>query len=133
MAKTIAVDFDGVIHSYEKGWDDGTIYGTAIKGAFMGIRQLMNLGYSVYIFTSRNPMDVVNWMQEQTGEKNDEPLAYIFKVKKIAWFTKFWESKDTVGVTDRKLPAVAYLDDRALRFVDWEHTINFFTQKPPRK
>ena len=30
--KTIALDFDGVIHNDTKGFHDGTIYGNPIKG-----------------------------------------------------------------------------------------------------
>jgi len=29
---TIAVDFDGVIHQYSKGWEDGSIYDKPVKG-----------------------------------------------------------------------------------------------------
>ena len=39
--KTIAIDFDGVIHKYSKGWHDGTIYDKANEGAFEFIRELM--------------------------------------------------------------------------------------------
>lgn len=37
MKKSIAIDFDGVIHDYNNGWQNGKIYGKPIEGAFEGI------------------------------------------------------------------------------------------------
>ncbi|MFB4275740.1 hypothetical protein ACBJ59_10645 [Nonomuraea sp. MTCD27] len=38
---TIAVDFDGVIHTYGKGWHDGSIYDEPVPGALDALRSLM--------------------------------------------------------------------------------------------
>ncbi|MEU1141809.1 hypothetical protein ABZ392_33875 [Streptomyces sp. NPDC005885] len=112
---TIAVDFDGVIHAYSRGWQDGTIYDLPMPGALDGLRQLMERD-AVFIFTSRNPEQVADWLFER-GDFN------------ITWeppgqaICEFWNDRDRVLVTNRKLPATAYLDDRAVRFVDWAQAL----------
>ena len=53
MAKTIAVDFDGVSHSYHAGWHDGSIYGWPIEGAFANLSKILKEGYEIVIFTTR--------------------------------------------------------------------------------
>ena len=37
---------------------------------------------------------------------------------------QFWNKKGVLLVPNHKLPAVAYVDDRAVRFVDWEQSLN---------
>lgn len=113
-AKTIAIDFDGVIHTYSKGWQDGTIYDKPVPGAFAAIRALMH-DYAVFIHTTRNPNEVGAWVYNTGGLKwkvdADFPVP-----------PEFWNgdaSTDLVLITNRKLPALAYIDDRAVRFHEW--------------
>ena len=35
--ENLAIDFDGVIHDWSKGWHDGTCYGNPINGAIEAI------------------------------------------------------------------------------------------------
>ena len=114
---TIAVDFDGVLHSYEKGWHDGTIYGGWRPGAVAALSLLMQ-NDAVFIHTARNPKQVARWIEQMSG--------YGFECTTRlprTWYGRrkpFWGERGVILVTDRKLPAVAYLDDRAVRFHDWE-------------
>lgn len=111
--KTVAVDFDGVIHSYDRGWHDGTIYGEPVPGAFEAIRKLQLAGHAVYVFTSREIEQVVPWL----GARGVDVAA-----DGPPW-PQFWSHPDQVLVTNRKLPAVAYVDDRGIRFLTWERTL----------
>lgn len=114
--KTIAIDFDGVIHSYHKGWHDGTIYGHLVPGATEALRELQRT-YAVYVHTSRNPTNVALWIADKTK------LATVADGPVLRNTIKFWVDQETILVTDRKLPAVAYIDDRAIRFTYWERTL----------
>lgn len=54
--KVICVDFDGVIHRYSKGWQDGAIYDPPMKGAKEELKRLVSKDYKVIIVTTRlNP------------------------------------------------------------------------------
>lgn len=110
--KTIAIDFDGVIHKYSKGWQDGSIYDETIDGWVSAINSLFNKGYSVFIFTTRDPEKIVTWFYEEFVGAGEQP----FRMVVIPEDTEFWNEAWTVGVTQRKLPAIAYIDDRAIRF-----------------
>ena len=130
--KTVAIDFDGVIHKYSKGWHDGTIYDPPIKGAFEYIKKLMDSGYSVFVLSTRSPGQIKEWLlfwtmvseYEAEGTGHDPLLwkytRYGFTVEKIPFWKKFWDKPYVLGITNKKLPAIAYIDDRAIRFTSWE-------------
>ena len=42
MRKNIVFDFDGVIHKYSKGWQDGSIYDEPVEGIAKVINALHN-------------------------------------------------------------------------------------------
>lgn len=110
--KTIAVDFDGCVHAYSKGWQDGTIYDPPLPGALEALTTLLET-YAVFIHTSRDPGAVAGWLAERgfdTVLDVDGPTH----PKR-----EFWNERGVLLVTDRKLPAVAYIDDRGIRFTDW--------------
>ncbi len=118
--KTVAVDFDGVIHSYEKGWQDGSIYGTPIPGAFEALRKLME-DYYVFIFTTRNCQQIAEWLESYgfTTSTDDSRFAH-----DLIWDGSFWGTEGVLLITNQKLGAIAYIDDRAIRFRgDWRETL----------
>lgn len=115
---TIAIDFDGVIHKYSEGWKDGTIYDKPINGSHEALFQLKHK-FWVYIFTTRAVQDVVNWMNSKfwgNGEMGFRTIA-------MPEGTRFWHGSD-VAVSNRKLPAMYYVDDRGIRFDgSWKLTL----------
>ena len=118
---TVGVDFDGVVHDYLSGWGDGTIYGKLVTGATEGLKQLMRR-HAVFICTSRTPLiDVARWITDQTGIPailDDNVMRY-------------WERLDRLLVTKRKLPAIAIIDDHAIRFESWKQAladVRFFSE-----
>ncbi|NRQ36008.1 hypothetical protein HII36_29865 [Nonomuraea sp. NN258] len=108
---TIAVDFDGVIHAYSKGWHDGTIYDPPMPGALDALRTLMR-DYAVFVHTSRNPIQVSIWLREHG-----------FKTRIDGGLLTFWNERDVLLVTWNKLPAIAYIDDRGIRFESWDQAL----------
>jgi hypothetical protein len=113
MMRTVCVDFDGVIHAYSRGWLDGSIYDEPVPGAFHALGKLMET-YAVVIHTTRDPLQVVPWLRGVHGiscrADDGEPRD-------------FWNTPGVALVSRRKYPAVAYIDDRAIRFTDWDQAL----------
>lgn len=100
---TLAVDFDGVVHSYEDGWQGGVIYGPPTEGCEAALRKL-SLSYKLVIFTARHDLEAVH-----------------------LWLVKEHLRQYFAEITNRKPAAVAYLDDRALKFIDWAGALKELT------
>jgi hypothetical protein len=110
---SLAVDFDGVIHRYSKGWRDGTIYDEPTPGTTAALAALME-DYCVFVHTSRDPDTVAEWLAERF------PYPVLVDDGSAG---PFWDKRRTLLVTNRKLGAVAYIDDRAIRFTDWPQAL----------
>lgn len=111
---TVAVDFDGVIHDYSRGWMDGSIYGEFVPGAVAGLTLLMHR-YAVFIHTTRNARHVARWVEDRSGHG----IECTTRVPRKG----FWNERGYLLVTNRKLPAIAYIDDRGIRFEDWDQAL----------
>jgi hypothetical protein len=106
--KTIAVDFDGVIHKYSKGYMDGSIYDEPMDGAMEAIHFLWKRGYTVVCLTARPDLEgVKKWIFERIGPYTPEQYK-------------------SFDVTNIKPKAIAYIDDRGLRFTSWRDMLNYF-------
>jgi hypothetical protein len=113
MKGTIAVDFDGVIHGYSKGWADGSIYDPPIPGVAQALQSLIDNGYEIVIFSTRCDDRVVKGVP-QKGQLA-EVLAYL-----AAFGIPYHRVHTGVGKPLCKL----FIDDNALRFEgDWGKTL----------
>jgi hypothetical protein len=122
MARTVALDFDGVLHDYLEGWKDGTIYGEIDPEAVEAVRALQWSGVAVYVLTSREPRSVALWLA-------GKGLAPCLETE--TYRPEFWDSTDLILVTNRKLPAEQYVDDRAWPFRQgnpdrWDELLDYF-------
>ena len=111
-AKNIAIDFDGVVHTFDKGYHDGTCYGAPIEGALESIRKLSKR-YRVVIFTAKAKPS-----RPLVSGKTGEELV-------IDWL-KDHDIMDCVSeVTAEKPRAFVYIDDKGYHFTNWKDTMDF--------
>lgn len=108
---TIAVDFDGVVHGYSKGWHDGSIYDPPIPGSLEALHVLMEK-HPVAIFTTRDVGQVYRWFMERD-----------FSCR-IGHEGIFWNEMGILLITNQKIAAHVYLDDRGIRFENWAQALS---------
>ena len=107
----VAIDFDGVIHNFDKGWHDGTCYGEPLPGSINAIKSLSKK-YNIIIFTAK--------------AKKNRPLVNgktgVELVKE--WLEKYGLIDFVSEITSEKPRAKIYIDDNGYRFESWENTLN---------
>lgn len=108
--KTVAIDFDGVIHRYSEGWKDGTAYDEPMPDARASLELLLKTGYRVVIFSTRDPIQIQDWFNCRLPE---------FRTEIMHEHERFWNSEGIIGITRHKPVAFAYIDDRAIHFNTW--------------
>ena len=101
--RTVCLDFDGVVHSYQSGWQgEATVADPPIHGVDRAISQLRK-DYRVVIYSVRCESDTGRAAIEQ-------------------WLAKHRIEVDEICAS--KPPAFVYVDDRAIRFTgNWTETI----------
>ena len=88
--RTICIDFDGVIAEYD-GWKGSEFFGKPLEGAKDFLMILLSSNLKVVIFTIRPKEKIIEWFQ-------------------------YYKLPLPQDITDVKIPAVVYIDDRGLKF-----------------
>ena len=94
--KTLAIDFDGVIHKYSQGFKGlDNIYDGPMDGTYEALTKLKEEGYTLKILSSRPKEYIIKWLEENNLDK---------------FITE---------VSNHKFPASLYIDDRGFNFKNW--------------
>lgn len=92
MQRALCIDFDGVLHAYTSGWQGhDCVADRPVEGAVEACGALAEAGWKLYVLSSRSDLRPVAAWLHQYGF----PPMTLTRVKPIA---------------------VAYIDDRAVRF-----------------
>jgi phosphoheptose isomerase len=103
----VGVDFDGVIHKNSKGYYDGTIYDVPIDGAREALERLASQ-HTVIIYSCKAKPD-----RGLVNGKTGTELIW-------EWLNEHDMAQFVSKVTAEKPRARFYIDDKAIRFTDWE-------------
>lgn len=101
----IAIDFDGVLHTFDKGYHDGTCYGDPIEGSLEAVKLLSNK-YNIIIYSAKC--------------RSDRPMVHGKNGKTLIseWCLKYDIMKYITDITSEKPRAKYYIDDKAIAFTN---------------
>jgi len=108
--KQLAIDFDGVIHKSSKSFYDGTIYDSPVDGVEDALKRLSK-DYILMIYTCKANPD-----RPLVNGKTGTELVW-------EWLDKYNLSQYINDIVYGKPNAKYYIDDKGIRFTDWNQTI----------
>lgn len=122
----IALDFDGVLHSYVSGWKGASVIpDPPVPGAMAFIDTLQGAGYEVAIYSSRSwrphgRWAMKRWLERHLVDQLGDGFGHdAFSLVHWPWF---------------KPPAFLTIDDRALTFTgEWPDIRSLGAFKPWNK
>jgi hypothetical protein len=109
-SSVIAIDFDGVIHRNSKGFYDGTVYDEPVEGTREAL-EILSKKFDLVIFTCK--------------AKPSRPLINGKTGKQLIWewLVKYKLDSYINSVTHEKPRALFYIDDKGIKFENWEQII----------
>lgn len=110
--KTIAIDFDGVLHGYSKGWQDGSIYDAPKPGSARALATLQKLGFRILIYSTRNTPRIVDGAEQPSMANAVETYLRLHSIP----FDEVWTKPE-------KPLCVAFIDDNAIHFENWPQAL----------
>lgn len=108
---TLCIDYDGVIHDYTKGWQDGSIYGNIVPGFIAWVAETHAKGFDIVIYSSRSKAPggieaMRAWLERQLAGR-------LMPTEAAHWMS-------LLSFAHEKPAAWLTIDDRAIRFDgDW--------------
>ena len=113
---TICLDFDGVIHKYSKGWQNGEIYDDIMPGFIEWAEKAMPyLKLVIYSSRSKTPEGIAKmkaWLRTQVTQHFDCEFHH----GSPAEFDRAMALLDVITFSDTKPTAWLTIDDRAVQF-----------------
>ena len=107
----IGVDFDGVIHKNSKGYHDGTVYDEPVEGAREALQKLSEK-YTVILYTAKARKD-----RGLVNGRSGTQLIW-------DWLKEHDLNQYVSKVTAEKPRAVAYIDDKGIKFDNWDNVLS---------
>lgn len=128
---TVAFDFDGVIHKYRNGWQNGSIYDDLNDSILQLIKTLLDNGHNVFIMTTRSRKQIKKHFDSFKRKVDGEiyiggtlsmDLSYWentkipFKYKTFSHRIKFWNKLGVCGICNHKAIFDVLIDDRVIKY-----------------
>lgn len=112
--KRICIDFDNTLFA----WADLDVIPEPLPHAVRAVKEIQEKGYQVFILTSRASR---TWWEDHCRGTEMDPDDFGEVQMSIVYRAFMRAGIKDIRVTSEKIPALAYIDDRAIRFDgDWD-------------